>query len=297
MLYDDKYYFEAGRSLNTAIKEFSDLRVLALSLDLNKKTREADEAKDDVLKRKMSVKEFYDTYPDYDQFPSDADKRIKKAVLQDLKNRLVNLSQDKKQIIVKARSSILQDNTEYQALQKKYGSGMRMPPSSDMNNANSHWCQIIFPSGIDLTLDIEGHLLKASGTAFVRVHDKVYLKVIKSSNPAYSRTQALNFEPWKVHRITIRPSCFKEKTAEVQVVRKGWLFKEYDLDAMADQIIRDMKEHQHQIDKLVAIKSLQVKLAQMKDTENITSLQVPLIRCWQEDQFVDITVEETEGIP
>ena len=62
--------------------------MLALSGDLDTKMKEARDAKENVLNRRMSVKEFYNQYPDFDEFKSNADKRIKKDALQDLKDRL-----------------------------------------------------------------------------------------------------------------------------------------------------------------------------------------------------------------
>ena len=286
-LYDDKCYFEAGRSLKVAIQEFPDLRVLALSRDLDTRMKEAEKAKDNVLKRKMPVEEFYDTYPDYDEFPSDADKRLRKAVLQDLKNRLGNLSQEKMQIIVKARRSILQDEGEYQALDKKYSSGMREPLLSDRNIANADWCQLEFPRNNNLTLYIEGHGVKAWGTALVRCQDKMYIQVSKSSDPSCSRTGRLALQPWKKHRIEIKPSCFSVKTAKVQVVKKGWLFKDYDWDAMANQIMKE-----HKVDQSTAKKSLQMAFDVRKDKGNVITLEVPLIDCWDDEQFMEITLEE-----
>jgi hypothetical protein len=287
-LYDDKCYFTAQRHATLAAKEFpGDLRVIALSHDLDATIEEARRATGNVLNRKTPVREFYDTYADFDEFPSDVDKRIKKAILKDLKERVADSSQEKRKgIIIRSRREILQNEAEYQALDS---SEEWIPPFPE-NISNPDWCQINFytpPGNMYITLYIEGHGFKAPETTFVRCQDDVRIRVSESANPNCCRTQVLSLKSWRVHRIRLEPSCLSVKKAHVQVVRKGWLFKEYDLDAMTDQIMKE-----YQIDKAPTKKSLQVALDQLKDKGNITTLHVPLIGCWEDEQFMECNVEE-----
>ena len=287
-LYDDKCYFTAQRYATLAAKEFpGDLRVMALSHDLDATIEEARRAARNVLNRRTSVREFYDTYADFDEFPSDVDKRIRKAILRDLKERVADSSQEKRKgIIIRSRREILQNEAEYQALDR---SEEWIPPFPE-NISNPDWCQIHFytpPGNMHITLYIEGHGFKVPERTFVRCQDDVRIRVSESSNPNCCRTQGLSLKSWKAHRIRLKPACLSVKKAHVQVVRKGWLFKEYDLDAMTGQIMKE-----YQIDKATAKNSLQATLDQLKDRGNITTLHVPLIGCWEDEQFMECNIEE-----
>jgi hypothetical protein len=101
--------------------------------------------------------------------------------------------------------------------------------------------------------------------------------------------QAISLEPWKEYEIKIRDGCLKRKRVEVQVVRKGWPFKEYDFDAMVDQITKV-----HPIDEELARKSLD---AALKDKENVSKLQVDLIDCWQDPEFMEFRNRPTNDTP
>ncbi|MBL7188278.1 MAG: hypothetical protein ISS70_18290 [Phycisphaerae bacterium] len=291
LLYDDKCYVSARRVLAPAARDFSgDTRAAALSHDIDAKIEAASQAATNVLNRKSPVKEFYDSYVDY-EFKSDLNHRNKKEILKDLKTRIVDPSQEERRsIIIEARRQVLQGEPEYQALASKNSPAIKARPSQTQNSHNPDWCQIKFdqpPRAIDVAIYIEGHGLKALGTAFVRCQDRVYIRVSNSLEPNCSRTQAISLNPWKVHRIKVKSTCFDVKEAEVQVVRKGWLFKEHDLDAMADQITKV-----YPIDKERARKSLEAAFDRMKEKEDLTTLRVPLIDCWQDEQFMEFEIEE-----
>ncbi len=293
LLYDANCYFAAWKKVTPAVDFPGDLRVIALSRDLEDKMNEARQAATDVLSRKISVKEFYDRYVDYGEFPSDVDRRVKKEILRDLRDRIADRSQEeRRRIIIEARRSVLQDEAEYQGFVTKYGSGTTPAPLFPVNIPNANWCQIKFyppPQGADVTIQIDGHGLKALNRAFVRCEDEVYIQVSKSTDRNCSRSKALALDPWKVYQIRVKSSWSSVKIAEVQVVKKGWmLFKELDLDAMAEQIT------EYQIDKARARKSLQLVLDQMRDEKDITALQVPVIGWWQEEQFVEIVEIKVE---
>jgi len=264
--------------------------VTALSHDIDAKMKAAEQAAEAVKNRKSRVKEFYDNYVDY-ELKSDLDRRVKKEILKDLKNRIVDPAQkERRSIILASRRQVLQDEPEYRALESKNSPTTRQTPRKSEDLTDPDWCRIKFseaPDAIDATIQIEGHGLKALGTAFVRCQDRVYVKVSDSSDPDCSRTQAISLKPWKVHRIKIKSTCLDMKEAEVQVVRKGWLFKEYDLGAMADQITKV-----YPIDKERAVKSLEAAFDRTKDKENLTTLRVPLIDCWQDEQFMEFGIEE-----
>jgi len=291
LLYDDRCYFAARRVLAPAVRDFpGDTRVTALSHDVDAKMKAAEQAAEDVKNRRSQAKEFYDTYVDY-EFESDVNGRLKREILKDLKNRIVDPSQEmRRSIIMAARKQVLQDEPEYRALASKNSPATKPRSSQTQNSHNPDWCQIKFdqsPRAIDVAIYIEGHSLKAFGTAFVRCQDRVHIKVSDSSDPDCSRTQAISLKPWKVHRIRVESTCFDVKEAEVQVVRKGWLFKEHDLDAMADQITKV-----YPIDKERAVKSLEAVFDRTKDKEDLTTLRVPLIDCWQDEQFMKFEIEE-----
>lgn len=283
-LYDNHFYISARMSVLLAKEDFAgDLRTIALLNDLEAKIQEAHEAKENVMKRKMSMKEFFDDYADYDGFEPDISRRIKRAILEDLKSRLAEISQEeRRRILIEARRPVLQDEDEYHELVEKYASGVKLDQSRTQNKTNPDWCHIQFdpfPLNIDKSLYIEGHGLKAPNTAFVRCQDKVEMHVSKPSDPDWSRKEPLALEPWKKHQIRIKSSCLNVKEVDVKVEKKGLISKTIDLEATADKIMKGYPNIKRQL----VIKSLELALEQVNDKRNITNFQVPLIGYWQEE--------------
>jgi serine/threonine protein kinase len=251
--YDDKYYVHAHRTLAPIARDFpSDVRLLALSHEIDTKTKAAEKAAEDVKNRRLRVKDFYDKYHDY-EFAPDVDPRVKK---------------------------------EYEDLVDKYHPSTEAPPSKTEDLSDPNWCQIRFskaPDGVDVKIQIEGHGLKALGPVFVRSEDRISIMV---SNKDCSRTQAISIEPWKKYRIDMKRDCLDRREAEVKVVKKGLIFKDYDFDAMADQIIKA-----YRIDKERAIKSIKAELDRNKNKKEITTLQVPLIDWWVNEKPMEPHIE------
>ena len=102
------------------------------------------------------------------------------------------------------------------------------------------------------------------------------------SDPNHKRIEKLNLKPWEVNPKPFNKYCLSLKEAQVQVVKKGWLFKEFDLNAMADQIIKE-----YHIEESQARESLKGALDRMKGKENGSTIQVPLIGEWKEKLFAD----------
>lgn len=285
--YDDKCYVRSNLILNPVIRDFpGDARVTALSHDIDTKLETAEQAAKDVKNGKLRVKEFYDNYLDF-SLPSDLDHRIKKEILKDLKDRIADPSQQERMsIILSSRQQVLMDEPEYKDLASKYTPTMRQTLSKIESLPETDWCRISFseaPKGIDVTIYIEGHRLKVPGTYFVHSEDRVSIMV---SNTDCSRTQAINIEPWEAYRINLKDGCLNRKEAEVQVTRKGLLFKKYDFEAMVDQITK-----MHLIDNERARRSLEAELDRTKDKKDLTTLQVPLIDCWEKEELMEFRIE------
>ena len=285
--YDYKCYVRANSILNPVVRDFpGDARVTALSHDIDTKLEAAEQAVKDVKNGKLRVKEFYDNYLDF-SLPSDLDRRTKKEILKDLKDRIADPSQQERMsIILSSRQHVLKDEPEYQDLASKHTPKIRQTLSKMESLPETDWCRISFseaPNGVDVTIYIEGHRLKAPGTVFVRSEDRVSIMV---SNTDCSRTQAINIEPWKAYRSNLKDGCLNREEAEVQVIRKGLLFKKYDFEAMVDQITK-----MHPIDNERARRSLEAELDRTKDKKDLTTLQVPLIDCWEKEELMEFRIE------
>lgn len=225
-----KYYFTAQRKIEDAERFPGDLRTQALDRIVETKIKQAHVDAALIGSKRMSVKDFYDRYPDYAGFQADVPEKVKTAIQSDLEKRLEDRSKKAyHKLQIEARRGVLGD-TVVNGLLRNASTG-RLSSEGNGSSGNAQWCRLTvseIPADVNIILELETKeysqaITSAPAVVFVPYRDQVTIRIRKTqtlTGRTLARSEIVRgLTAWGEQKIEINPTCWQEQTVAITVLK------------------------------------------------------------------------------